>query len=70
MLKIFWPYTLSDQGLEKRCGSYKTGPIMPLFNQFQIECSAIVLHVAVKWRFDARWSRTRAHDVNISDVDM
>ena len=43
---------------------------MRLFNQFQIECSAIVLHVAVKKRFDARWSRTRAQDVNISDVDQ
>ena len=43
---------------------------MRLFNQFQNECSAIVLHVAVKKRFDARWSRTRAQDVNISDVDQ
>ena len=43
---------------------------MRLFNLSHIECSAIVLHVAVKKRFDARWSRTRAQDVNISDVDQ
>ena len=38
----------TDQGPEKRCGTYKTGPIVRLFNQFSIECSAIFLHVAVE----------------------
>ena len=29
----------TDQGPEKRCGTYKTVPIVRLFNQFSIECS-------------------------------
>ena len=43
-----WPYMHTDQGPEKRCDTYKTGPIVRLFNQFSIECSAIFLHVAVE----------------------
>ena len=54
----------TDQGPEKCCGSYKTGPIIRLFKQFTIECSAIFLHVAVEICIGARWSR--AQDVTMA----
>ena len=48
MLKYFAMAIRTNQGPEKRCGTYKTGPIVRLFNQFSIECSAIFLHVALE----------------------